>query len=714
MDIEAYKVAVRLSLTENISSGLLAISRKFGDTNKQAELFQKKMEQIGKMTLAGGALTAVGLVITKGLDGTIKAANDLVKAQNDFKTLNLSAQDNAAVSSQAQLLSHQTLGTTIAGNIRLIQDLHTAFGDLHHAMAVSPEFAKYETTVKMALGEHAADGSVNAMAKALEHRGGNVLTDPKAFNTELAMATQVQLATKNRVRPQDFLLASQTGGMAYSMLDKDYLYGKFAGLITMNQSGDRVGTMLMTAFSSLIGGHMDNKAKGFLANLGLSEEGVSKARMNLISNAMKGMSKEQKSIYMQSLGGEKLLSGGLSSTYADMFMHHPDQFVDVLVEKIRAKYGNEISDDQIAKIISSSFNRKTGDFLSFQFKNRAKLEKDAAVFRHAMDYNEAYGLYLNSPDGAVSALSSAWTNLKAIMGLQLLPTVTSVTLGLAKFINKVSKFAEDNPWATKIAMYSATAVAGLSLLAGGILLLGATITAARLVGSLGVVSSMATMLGGPVVWAIAAVAGAGILIYKNWDKIKPALKEMGKEFGGIMKNIWARMKQVGEHIAGWSIWASIESGWNTFTNKLTSGFSTLYDRVIAILNKIPGININPAATKSDEKPVSRVITPITKTPVTTAEKTVAALASQGRSEARVDMAAGMKGMYSGRTTPSVPSSNKQTVQVNSTINLDGKPIANVVTRHQTREATKAPAGASAHDSSMSMTYPGQVSQLSTP
>lgn len=710
MDIEAYKVAVRLSMTENISAGLLAISRKFGDTNKQAEVFQRKMEQIGKMTLAGGALTAVGLVITKGLDATIKAANDLVKAQNDFKTLNLSAQDNASVTAQAQRLSHETLGTTIAGNIRLIQDLHTAFGDLHHAIDVSPAFSKYEATVKMALGERAVDGTVNAAARALEHRGGAVVNNPAEFQKELEWMSQVQLASKGRVSPKDFLAASQSGKMAYTMMSPEFLYGKFAGLMSMN-GGFQSGTAAMTYFSSIIGGHMDKKAKGFLADLGLYQEGVSKARLKLMNQAMSGMTPSERSIYMQSLGGESVLSGGLKDQYAQMAVQNPDQFAHLIVDRIRAKYGERLTIDEVLDI-AKNFNRNTGNYLGQLVLNDSKLTKDAAIFRHAQDFNSGYNTYLNSPDGAASALSSAWTNLKAIMGLQLLPTITNVTLGFARFIDKVSKFAEDNPWATKIAMYSATAAAGLSLLTGGILLLGATITAARLVGSLGVVSSVATMLGGPVVWAIAAVAGAGVLIYKNWDKIKPALKEMWVEFKGIATNIWDRIKQVGSYIANWGVWTSLDN----FCKKVDSGFASLFNTIIGYLNQLPGVNFlttQERQVKSNAMSLLGDINAITGGHKAPRSKTVVALASQGNSGGNVDMATGMEGMYQGRDTPAVPPAGRQTIQVNSTVNLDGKPIAQVVTKHQTREATKAPASTSAFDSSMLMVYPGQVSKAST-
>lgn len=722
MDFEAYKVAVRVSMTENVTAGLLAISRKFGAAEIDAQRFESTLARIGKMTLVGGALVGVGLVITKGLDATIKAANNLVKAQNDFKTLNLTVQDNALVNSTAQVVSHQVLGTTIAGNIRLIQDLHTALGSLPHSIELAPMFAKYESTIGMALGEHAKDGMVNAAARALEHRGGSVVNDPKEFQKELDWMSQVQLASKGRVSPKDFLAASQSGKMAYTLLDPKYLYGAFAGLMSMN-GGFQSGTALMTTFSSLVGGHMDKKAKGFLADIGMSSEGVSKARIKMMADVMNGMTPQEREVYKQSLGGESLLSGGLSDQYVKMFSN-PDQLAAVMAQKIREKYGKNLTDTEVAEMIARNFNRNTGGFLGQHILNAQKLQKDSAIFRHAEDYNQAYDTYLNSPDGAGMALSSSWENLKAVLGLQLIPMVTSATMGLAKFVDKISDLVEKYPVIAKVLMYSAAAVAGLALVSGSILLLGATIMAARLVGSLGVVSSMATMLGGPVVWAIVGIAAAGLLIYKNWDKIKPAGIQMGKEFSGIMTDVWNRMKQAGDHalnyFKSWSIWEPIEKSFDSFSSKITSGFNSLFDMVVGLLNKIPGIHINTGNPNTNLP----VIKPPKQTDVDFGGKDKPApqvsptgmaagyAAANGRSPlpTKPPYGAPLKVAPMNTTVP-VPPKQGQTIQVHSTVNMDGKTVAQTVTTHQTKEATKPPAGVSAYDSSMTQFYSGQMSKL---
>lgn len=147
-------------------------------------------------------------------------------------------------------------------------------------------------------------------------------------------------------------------------------------------------------------------------------------------------------------------------------------------DKIRQRYGTGLTDDEVGNMLGEYLSRNAGQFYGQHIKNAAKLRKDATVFHRAQGYCAAYDTYLNSPDGAAVGLTAAWTNLKAILGIQLLPTVTSLTLELTLLIYKLSQFAEDNPWAIRIAAYSATALAGLSLLSGGILLLGAAIAGA--------------------------------------------------------------------------------------------------------------------------------------------------------------------------------------------------------------------------------------------
>ncbi|HHW4679678.1 MAG TPA: hypothetical protein ACQGQH_09680 [Xylella sp.] len=74
MSIEAYKIAVKIALVENVTMGLASLSRHFIATNKSAEELQKRLSSIGKMTLLGGGLVVAGGVGLKLLQGPVEEA----------------------------------------------------------------------------------------------------------------------------------------------------------------------------------------------------------------------------------------------------------------------------------------------------------------------------------------------------------------------------------------------------------------------------------------------------------------------------------------------------------------------------------------------------------------------------------------------------------------------------------------------------------------
>jgi hypothetical protein len=521
MSFDAYTIAVKLSLVNGLSGGLASISKQFlglhgqaGKTNAELSVMEGRLKSIGKLTLIGGALAGVGGGMLHMLKGPYEEAKKLAQAQADFQTLNLSATENAEAYGQAAALSHKVLGTTITQNIKNIHDLHTAFGDLHHAIDTSELFTKMSLVAKVANGGQDVDGLIMSAAKALEHRGGKVVNNPAAFAAEANMMTQVMLGTKMRVSPKDYLTASGTGKMAYQMFDPEYLYGNFAGLMSIN-GGNRSGTAAMTAFSSLVGGHMDNKGKGFLAELGLWNEGVSPKRLKMMQEATAGMSKEE----LKSMGYLIPSTGGLSDQNAELFSHRPDLFIsNVLVPAIKKRFGMDLTDEQIALKVAAAFNRNTGDFLGTQITMAQKLGKDTGIIGKSMDIGQGLANYMKSPEGAEEAAEGAWKNFLAMFGSVYLPAITQGLLKLARGLDSLSQWMTAHPTLVKvlidgfIALAAAMAFSGtVMLLKGGFealgLVLGAGGGAAGLLGVLGKAG-----LAGAAAFAVTEVGRLGIAL----------------------------------------------------------------------------------------------------------------------------------------------------------------------------------------------------------
>ena len=453
---------------------------------------QGSRDPYGSM-FAGGMLMGAGESI---LMGPYEEAKKLYQAQSNIKTLNLSHADNARINKKAFDLSQQLPGSTITGNTSALQDLHTAFGSLPHALEMAKNFQAFALAAEMKEGRP-VEGLIYNAAKALEHRGGRLTNSPEAFGSELDMMSKVYFGSKGKVSPSDYFSASQTGKMAYKMFSPEFLYGPYASYI-QEKTGMTAGTASMTAFSSLIGGHMDSKAKGFLADLGggIYEEGLSASRVNLMKKAMRDAGIKEGDPDYKTLAPT---SGGLNPNLAELFAANPDKFTnEILIPAIQKKYG---LDANIPLLLSKHFNRNTGDFLSEWFINKSKNEKDARIFQKSTGFQSAYELYQKSPQGAELAASAAWKNFLALFGTVYLPQITKGLTSLANVLTKLSKWSQDNPIIFKALVYGLTGLGIAATVAGGVLLLG---------GAIGIIGS--ALGGGVVASGLGLVASAlGVL-----------------------------------------------------------------------------------------------------------------------------------------------------------------------------------------------------------
>jgi hypothetical protein len=471
---EAFKIGVRISLINHASLGLAALGKDFLKTEEQASLLQKRIDSINKQAVKGGLMLGLGAGIAGMLKGPYEQAKKLEQERQKFETLNLSPESNAAAFAQATTLAHKNLGSTISENIGLIRDLHTAFGDLPHALGMSEDFQKFSIMSRVQNDGKPVEGLVYNAVKALEHRGDRLTQHPDEMKDELRRMSQDYTGSGGKITPNDFFHASQTGKMAYTMYDKDYLYGPFAAYMQA-KTGPTAGTAGMTAFSSLIGGHMDDKAKGFLASLGLLQIGVSKEQVKLVNASIEGLdlpAKEKAKLRK----AEMPLTGGLTADNATLFAHRPDQFISsVLVPAIRKRYGMDLTNEQIAEMVASKFNRSTGDFIGEHIVNGQKFAKDTVIFNNAKDYESGYQQYIKSPEGAEIAADAAWKNFLAMFGTVYLPVITGGLIKLAGGLDSLAQTVQNHPAMFKALAYALIGLSGALMFRGTVLILTAAL-----------------------------------------------------------------------------------------------------------------------------------------------------------------------------------------------------------------------------------------------
>ena len=384
------------------------------------------------------AIAGAGAYATHSL---YEAGKKLEKVKADFGNMNLSKADNESVLRQAWALTNGVRGSKVADNVALIHDLHTATGDLAHALEMSGDYTKFSVAAKIQNEGRDVHGLVMDSIKALEHRGDKVLQDPAMREKELRMQSQVDFFTRGTVGPDAYFGMSRTGKLAYQLASPEYLYGPAAALISAN-TGTTAGTMEMTALSSLIGGHMEKKGKGFLTGLGLWNE-VLDPKVAAMRASFDKDPEYQKIVAAN--GGSLIQSGGLSFDNAKLFAENRNDFIlTVLYPAIRKKYGLNVTDEDAARLLTGNFNRNTSADLAFYITNQAKVSKDTKGIRGTNNFFEAYLAYMKTAAGAETEFSGAWNSFKTEFSKAVLPAITDMLKGGAVVLRGITDFAKNN------------------------------------------------------------------------------------------------------------------------------------------------------------------------------------------------------------------------------------------------------------------------------
>ena len=107
--------------------------------------------------------------------------------------------------------------------------------------------------------------------------------------------------------------------------------------------------------------------------------------------------------------------------------------------------------------------------------------------------------------------------------------------------------------------------------------------------------------GGPVVLAITAAIAAGVLIYKNWDKIKSAAAALKKKLSNVFKSIKKTITKTWEDIkkAVSKAWDAIKSAVSGGVDKVKTAISKGFDKVKTTVSSV-WTNIKSGASKGWE------------------------------------------------------------------------------------------------------------------
>lgn len=179
---------------------------------------------------------------------------------------------------------------------------------------------------------------------------------------------------------------------------------------------------------------------------------------------------------------------------------------------------------------------------------------------------------LNETNDTIDKMKAQITSTMAVIGAQVVPVVAPLLEKIAGLVTNVAqKLSEMNPETMETILTITGIVAALApvVTIGGKLISGI----GTLISTIGTVVGV---LGGPLTIAIAAIIAIGVLLYKNWDKVKATAATLAENVKTAWENIKAGVSTAIDNIRG-----KIDN----FKQK----FDELKDKVVGVWDTIKGI-----------------------------------------------------------------------------------------------------------------------------
>lgn len=196
--------------------------------------------------------------------------------------------------------------------------------------------------------------------------------------------------------------------------------------------------------------------------------------------------------------------------------------------------------------------------------------------------SDAQGDYARTSDGTANSIKtfkSATSDLSTAIGTQLLPVITPL---IQKITEIITKFSQMSPETQKIITVIGLVVAAL----GPVLaIVGRLITGvgALMLFAPGLTAAIGSVLGGllPVIGVIAAVVAVGVLLYKNWDKIKAAAQRLWQSVKVAFENLKTSIVTAWENVK-----AKTTEAWENVKTGVTNGITNAKDAVTNVISTI--------------------------------------------------------------------------------------------------------------------------------
>ena len=567
----------------------------------------KNLAALGKTAKTAGKITAGAMVAAATAVATLGTAAVKSAAEYEAQLANVStlltgteaevAARTAEIGDQVLEISNRT-GVATADLTDGMYQVVSAFGDSADAAAILETAAK-----SAAAGNATTTDSINLLS-AVTKGYGDTSAEAVQQAADLAFAT-VRLgqtsfpelaAGMGKVIP----LASTLG------LEQEQLWGAMATLTGVTGSTAEVVTQMKATMQAFLSPSKNMQAA-------LKNMGYESGQALLESKGLQGSLDALK----DAVGGNELAFAGLFSSVEAQtaVLAMAGNQAENLTSKTAEMY-------EATGAANTAFERQTNN-LKYDIKMIKNLganfltQLGTNILPYVREFAEA----------ALPVASEALEKIGSYMTGTIIPAAETAVKWISEHRTLILALAAGI--ATAVAAYKAYKVAITAY--NAVMAVYKVVTAASATGTFTLAGAM-TALNLPVLAVVAAIGlavAAGILIYKNWDKIKAKAAELGAKISEVWGNIKTGVSEavanlvsafqsnfplLSAYLSGW--WESVSAAWENVKaifaniidfvqNVFAGNWSAAWDNIVAIFGNVFGMIVNLA-----KAPINGVISAI--------------------------------------------------------------------------------------------------------
>ena len=567
----------------------------------------KNLAALGKTAKTAGKIAAGAMAAAATAVATLGTAAVKSAAEYETQLANVStlltgteaevAARTAEIGEQVLDISNRT-GVATADLTDGMYQVVSAFGDSADAAAILETAAK-----SAAAGNATTTDSINLLS-AVTKGYGDTSAEAVQQAADLAFAT-VRLgqtsfpelaAGMGKVIP----LASTLG------LEQEQLWGAMATLTGVTGSTAEVVTQMKATMQAFLSPSKNMQAA-------LKNMGYESGQALLESKGLQGSLEALK----DAVGGDELAFAGLFSSVEAQtaVLAMAGNQADNLTSKTAEMY-------EATGAANTAFERQT-DTLAYDIQMIKNLganfltQLGTNILPYVREFAEA----------ALPVVSEALEKIGGYMTGTIIPAAETAVKWISEHRTLILALAAGI--ATAVAAYKAYKVAVTAY--NAVMAVYKVVTAASATGTFTLAGAM-TALNIPVLAVVAAIGlavAAGILIYKNWDKIKAKAVELGAKISEVWGNIKTGVSEavanlvsafqsnfplLSAYLSGW--WESVSAAWENVKaifaniidfvqNVFAGNWSAAWDNIVAIFGNVFGMIVNLA-----KAPINGVISAI--------------------------------------------------------------------------------------------------------